>query len=640
MKQLKDYGQEIYVNSLKNGIKGKEIWVDLTALLYPISVELAWQFKNLSETNEITLWTDADYRKLWDTMNNDNCGKILTDRMKEDGKKAFDKFSKCSIKTPKYPSEMDSLTLIGTDNMEMGKIELYVTGNETEAIRIIFEGGKRDILLIVKEGMYFFSPYMFSEIKRDLNKTYESASLPMKYQKGELYNRNGRQIYYENFYYCRSSKKEIFKIRRRNTLIKLSNEEKKLKWMLENRPEPDFLAWPERPVYIEENGERILAGYEMKKRELSFRMSEIFIRQVDVSVYQTLCLEFIKKVLFLHMRGILVTDYNLDNFWIDENDQLIMLDCMGYSVHDQFGRYQAPKGQPLLNKPDYSSRIGFIYAEYEYIKAVTFFILNKGVWPYNSIGNTVDRSEMHKKVLRLNTPWEIYKYLCGLDEYGQGKLGEIRRAPCYVNYNFKRRPVLILVDISHFCRVYMDKINECLREILKKMCYEDRLHSYLTDVLIVSFSNDVWEWDGHGKQRENFTMACDLKNQICNISFSPEYRSGCSLGKALAFAQKILREQHEWYKTKSHYCELPTCIILSNFHTNRRDDAEREAEEEIDNVNDLITNRWNFVSVKFEEENSSFWLKIKGKKVFYNNIWDVNEIMNFQYQASPIINID
>lgn len=636
MKELKDYGHNLEENYFWRLPDETGIWIDQLALVHERSVWLMEQLREPARISKIVLWTESEYIQNWELMKDESCGLMLTEEMRRNGEISHGILESCQPRTESEVPDADRVSLI-------------VIGNETEAVRIILEGGQRDLILLEGNQLCVLRREDYPRIARELGKL-ERPELSKVILSEEpcFTNRAGIKIECFPFYYGRDTGNLIYEEKNKPFLIKLSGEREKLNWMLAHQPGLDTFAWPEKAVYMKKNKERCLAGYEMKKRYATLRMDEIFIRDVDEKVYLALCLELLKNVLFLHMRGILVTDYNLDNFQIDGTNHLIMLDCIGYSVHDHIGHCRAPERQPLMEAPDYSNRTGAIQAEYADLRAVISYVLNDGIWPFDKEGNLrIEKGcGLPYEVLELDTPWKLLKRLG--EEYRrktrydvvQTGLTRLRNAGPIVNPNLKRRPLLILVENSQFCEGYMDKINECLRAILKKLCCGDGVTAALTDLLVVSFARDVWGI-GYGSSVENFREASDWKKDVQRkeIMVYRDWEGSCRLGHALSYAQKILRERQEWYVKRGIPSELPTCITLGSYRVYPKDEPVDETEEKMRSMNEMKEQQnWNFINVKFEEEDSTFLRRLRGDKFWYRSERDVDRIVDLSYQSSLIIN--
>lgn len=536
-------------------------------------------------------------------------------------------------------------------------VNMVITGNETEAFMLLLEKAVKGlffVILVGEEGISYFIR----------NKSDESAGKLKELEKMEQPARNviapsfctrrGRKILcdpYDTF-----SHNKIFKIRGRDVLIRLTGEDEKLKWMLDHREDKENFAWPKKAVYQKRNrgffSERRLVGYEMAEKRAVTRMDEIFVRSSTEAMRLELCLKLLKKILFLHMQGILVTDYNMENFQIEGDGSLFMLDCIGYTVHNLLGYNKGPEEQMMRQRYEYKTRSDVIRAEYEYVRCVIYCILSNGIWPYDCNGSlSVQGDEKNRRIPAiakeiLGEAYTPYKILCAVwDEYDKNcgneliknHLKDLNNRPCEKNLYLKRCPVLILVENSSACREFIEEMTGYLRDILRNM-RKDALTLSLSDILVLTFAGDIHSI-GWGRTADSFRGLLDLQPEIESMEIYPR-NEGAKLGRAISRAIDLLdARRSDFYKDAGS--KMPTLILLSRFQSEGKSESRDDLMQAIENLNQRrAIQKWNVIRVKFGGGEDEWFGQIKGEDFGSCKHPSAVQVVNELHYSSSLIMTD
>lgn len=626
MRELSDCGEAWEEKQLRALPRGAGVWVDLTALVYARSYKLMRTLSRMKKKGEIELWVEEEYCQKWKLLEGKQCGEVLPEKRRVYGEKAFVVLCQSDPQSEK-------------ERVVWKQIQVIVTGNQTEAMRRILGGETRDLILLSEKGVSFLRGSKNRQIQDSMEELTESCGGHIAWREPQPMNYDYlREVAYRPFLGRKSRNSLLYETEGGRALIKLTTEKRKLEWMIAHPVEFDTFAWPQRVVYHKERSSGpagynlSLIGYRMKKWTPLMRVREVLIHEVDEAVRLELCIALIKKALYLHMRGILVTNYSLDHFGVDGHGRLIMLDCIGYSIHDCAGKSHTPD-YLSTSAGDYASRSGLIQAEYKDLCAVVFYILSKGI-PLHSAEQSKEWKEVGEDLKSLETPWQLLNYISGryekrIFEKDQiPKLSEVSQTAFCHNPNLKRRPVVILVENSKFCGNYIEKVNHCFCEILKKLCREDQVTAQLTDIQVLSFADLV-----RGSRRVDlvdcFRCALDLSEEIGEIRFCQDCNEECKLGESLDYAVNSLERYRKEYSTPGKFV---TCIVLGSFRTYPRSEHAEETEKKIELVNKKQEDEhWNMIYVRFEKEESLFLRMLKGEKYYYRNNDDAKKITGLIY---------
>lgn len=159
----------------------------------------------------------------------------------------------------------------------------------------------------------------------------------------------------------------------------------------------DFLAWPTLPFY---DNRKNFVGYAMYRcHGKSFQVfaggsrsiKRHFPRWNREQLILT-AIDFVKKVQFLAKQNIMVNDFNLNNFFVDEQCKVSFIDCDSFQVPGAHGKthisktYFAERVAPeLLKSPHLLGQPRNIHHVEFGTAMVVFNILMCGLHPYNFV---------------------------------------------------------------------------------------------------------------------------------------------------------------------------------------------------------------------------------------------------------------
>ena len=144
-------------------------------------------------------------------------------------------------------------------------------------------------------------------------------------------------------------------------------------------PGPNF-AWPQELVYSPDRSVREPVGFVMPRFADCRGLEELFYLNVSPHVRWKAAVSFLAQVLRLHLLGVLVGDFNLNNFAITDDCDVLFMDVDSY-VYRGCGT-QVRGQQPLPVKIDYSRYFDVFYADSLLTCSMVFSILTGGLWPY------------------------------------------------------------------------------------------------------------------------------------------------------------------------------------------------------------------------------------------------------------------
>lgn len=633
MKMLQEYGiqKKQFWESIRN--KNLIMHLKLSALFYPESGEILKELEAEQAANpDLQIQVEQNYEVLWKIMFENTCGSMFSVRTRRKAGHIYPYLRKFNN------SDSDS----GTENEYM-----LITGNSTEAIYLLLQEKIKYLILVDANGICYIS---ISNIKNkkmafsELNKM-EDRNLEVN-QEVQFATGYGRKIVCHP--YDRGNRSKLYETVNGKKLIKRSEDSDKLQWMLEHQPEiSGVFAWPEKPVYRQ--SEKLLdwflpsrpVGYIMKKRKEITRLDEIFNHDFDEFRRLKICLQIIKYILYLHMNGILVTDYNMENFQIDEKDNVIMLDCLEYTVHDHLSYHRAPNDQNIDFDPDYNKRIDVIKAEYRYLQALVYCILNDGIWPFKERSCDRFAGKFDEILMEGLTPQEllciIYRqYITESHSHGGDarQYKPVREEKYKNNKNLKRRPLLVMVESSRYSEDQKGQIRECLQAMLTEMC-NDCMTVALTDILVLAYGEEIHDV-GLGEDANSFHEFLRIEEKISKLRI-PEKDENVWLSHALLRAKEILCEKRKMYSELLH-AKMPALIILGSFQTDYLNDPPALVEKRIAELNETAQGmNWTVIKVKFGEGDEHLMELINGEIITYHDKEDVKKIVDLLHYSSSLV---
>lgn len=641
MKELTELGKKCGLFGEKLLPENAAVWLDLSALLHPGSEQLIKMLKKACLRRGVQLYLSRNYKDDWNLLHWESCGKIFSEKQAVISEKAWNLLTQVDTVCAYYPTPE--------------KISMIVTGNRTEAERMILSCAPYQILLIEGEQICLLEQQNFESWCGMLEQIDMSRGMRKEIPANPVFqDKNGQVIDCQASGYDRNNNNLLYE--ERDGLLKLTGDLEKLDWMLKHRPDLEHFAWPVKTIYLKTENKKTPVGYGMKQWKNLIRMEEIFVREANDLMRLELALKLLKNVIYLHKNGILVTDYNLENFQLDQDGNLIMLDCMGYSVRQMCGQFYAPKEQYPGITVSYGLKSSYIRAEYQYLKAVVACILCGGRWPYDSSACCVltqEDPESARKVLELETPWEIFSYLGTKYEEQSPKvrsgLVQLRNAAYVQNSSMKRRPVLLLVENSRYCKAYKKEMQECLNEMLRTLCQRDGVTASLTDLLIAGYSESITDLvfgiQGEAIQGADFLPARVLENKLGLEKEFPIYmgESGVRYSTVLDQMKKLLQDRKTWYLQEGQEAKLPTCIMLGSFQAEPRDESVHDTKAAVEELNAVFKETgWTLVKVKFGEESGSqvqelVFHQTVGEKYSYSGIQDAARVLDSLSYPSSLI---
>lgn len=159
------------------------------------------------------------------------------------------------------------------------------------------------------------------------------------------------------------------------------------------------ISWVAIPVY-DDNKQWI--GYAMPKlqgyplRTLAHAMLyKKYAPNLDRLMIAQLMMSWLKDIKLLHQNGVMIGDYNLQNFlWFPSTKQIGFIDCDSYQIKDDTGKfYPCLVGSPDLTAPehhgkDFKDIVRTPESEYFSIAIILFMCFMLGRHPYDIVGGS------------------------------------------------------------------------------------------------------------------------------------------------------------------------------------------------------------------------------------------------------------
>jgi DNA-binding helix-hairpin-helix protein with protein kinase domain len=166
------------------------------------------------------------------------------------------------------------------------------------------------------------------------------------------------------------------------------------------------LCWPLLSVFDEQQH---WIGYAMKKAQgvpMSYLAHTLAYQKhfpnLDRVMIVKYLLSYLSTIEILHSKGVMIGDYNLQNFLCDKNSyQVTLIDCDSYQVMVDAQHYPCPVGSPDLTPiehhgKDFTQVVRTVQSELFSVAIVLFQCLMLGRHPYDVIGGE-DRVSNLKK---------------------------------------------------------------------------------------------------------------------------------------------------------------------------------------------------------------------------------------------------
>ncbi len=263
-----------------------------------------------------------------------------------------------------------------------------ITGNETEAWRHILGKQKGDILLVTDMGTYYFKEEMFSGLIRD----YGTMETPVYHhvaddETNKCRTEHNEIITYEDILSDNGAEGMLYSACQGKTAIKIyegkmSNvKEQKLIELISFSDEKEHFAWPQEFVYhVNKKEDPRPMGFTMEVMDYYCSLNELFCRVTSEHNRWKVAASFMSSVLFLHLHGIQIGDYNFNNFYVTAKGDVVFFDMDSYVIGTMGTEVRG--NQPISFQPDYTSRKDVIKADYVNLASMVFCILMDGEWPF------------------------------------------------------------------------------------------------------------------------------------------------------------------------------------------------------------------------------------------------------------------
>lgn len=267
-----------------------------------------------------------------------------------------------------------------------------VTGNETEFFRLLLAGEYTALLLVTDNDIYYVNPSSANILHKYYSTMKGSNVVKINpIESKTMYSCDDCDSHFsvtaDGIISLSGAEADLLSAgnnaikRFRNSISRDKIE--KIKWLIAFKEKKPLFSWPSYMLTDEQpfsKNYNLPVGYLMDKMNCSLSWEEIFSYESSYHDRWEISAGLLFNVLYLYIYGIQVGDYNNNNFAINENLNVIMMDTDSFVIENYPSRHKSV--DPIDFQADYSKKLDTINADYVYLAATVFCMLTDGRWPY------------------------------------------------------------------------------------------------------------------------------------------------------------------------------------------------------------------------------------------------------------------